>query len=308
QYNAGIDLTVLNNDLSVTVDYFNKKTTDLLFPATPDPNGPGSSIVWTNLPGFVENKGVEASVNASIVNKPTFGWDFGVNATFIQNEVSGLPGSIFSGGLHGQGVSGTLVQTIQNGLPLDAFWSRRYLGFDKATGLAIYQDEGNTLYYVGNPNPKEILGISTSLRVMKFMLTVNMNGAFGQSIYNNTLNNVINVGSINGGRNIALSVFQNPVKESFANPVTSSSRFIEKGDYLKMSNATLSYTIGNLGNVARGATIYITGQNLFVITKFTGFDPEVNVDKNSNGIPSLGIEYQPYPTARTITLGVNFSF
>jgi iron complex outermembrane receptor protein len=135
-----------------------------------------------------------------------------------------------------------------------------------------------------------------------------MNGAFGQSIYNNTLNNVINVGSINGGRNIALSVFQDPVKESFANPVTSSSRFIEKGDYLKMSNATLSYTIGNLGNAVRGASIFVTGQNLFVITKFSGFDPEVNVDKSNNFVPSVGIEYQPYPTARTITFGVNFSF
>lgn len=309
QYNAGIDLSVLNSALNITVDYFNKKTTDLLFPATADVNGPpGTSTIWTNLSGNVVNRGVEASVNANIISHEDLSWDLGVNASFIHNEVSGLPGVIATGGLHGQGVSGTLVQTIRNGLPLDAFFTRKFLGFDKTTGLAIYQDEGNTFYYVGNPNPKEVLGISTSLRYMKFNLTVNMNGAFGQSIYNNTLNNVINVGSINGGRNIAVSVLNNPVKESFANPVTSSSRFIEKGDYLKMSNATLSYTIGNLGNSVKAANIYVTGQNLFVITKFSGFDPEVNVDKNNNGIPSLGIEYQPYPTARTITFGVNFSF
>lgn len=308
QYNAGIDLTVLNSALSVTIDYFNKKTTDLLFPATPDPNGPGTSIVWTNLPGFVENRGIEASINANIINTQNFGWDFGVNGSFIHNEVQDLPIQIFTGGLHGQGVSGALVQTIQNGLPLDAFWTRNFLGWDKTTGLAMYQDEGNTFYYVGNPNPKTVLGLNTSLRYMKFNLSVNMHGAFGQSVYNNTLNNVINVGSINGGRNIALSVFQDPVKESFANPVTASSRFIEKGNFVKLSNATLSYSLGNLGNSVKGASIYVTGQNLFVITKFSGFDPEVNVDKNSNGIPSLGIEYQPYPTARTITFGVNFSF
>src|SRR5262249_21364537 len=151
-------------------------------------------------------------------------------------------------------------------------------------------------YYVGNPNPKTLLGISTSVRYKKFNLTINMNGAMGQDIYNNTLNNVINVGSINGGRNTALSVFQDPVKESFANPVTASSRFIEKGSYLKMSNATINYSLGTVGKIFKGANIYVTGQNLFVITKFTGFDPEVNVPNPINSVPSLGIEYQPYPS------------
>jgi iron complex outermembrane receptor protein len=68
---------------------------------------------------------------------------------------------------------------------------------------------------------------------------------------------------MNGGRNIAVSVFQDPVKESFANPVTASSRFIEKGNYLKMANATLSYRIGDVGKYFKGANVYVTGQNLF---------------------------------------------
>jgi iron complex outermembrane receptor protein len=118
---------------------------------------------------------------------------------------------------------------------------------------------------------------------------------------------VINVGEINGGRNIAYSVWKDPIKESFSNPVTSSSRFIENGSYLKMANVTLSYTFGDVGNIFKNAQLYATGQNLFVITKFKGFDPEVNVDKNSNGVPSVGIEYEPYPSARTVTFGINFS-
>jgi iron complex outermembrane receptor protein len=138
-------------------------------------------------------------------------------------------------------------------------------------------------------------------------LSANANGAFGHQIYNETLNNVINVGSINNGKNIALSVFQDPVKESFANPVTASSRFLESGNYLKLTNATLSYGVGNVGKIFKGINVYVTGQNLFVITKFSGFDPEVNVDKNVNGVPSVGIEYIPYPSARTVTFGVNFS-
>lgn len=308
QYNVGFDVTAFSNKLSLTVDYFNKKTTDLLFPVTADPNGPiSSTIKWSNLDGYVENKGLEVSANLAVVNKKDFGWDFGVNASFIKNQMKDLSAPIYTGTLNGQGITGTLVQTLQNGLPINAFWTRRFEGMDKATGLAIYTDEGNVFYNVGNPNPTTLLGISTSVRYKKLNLAINMNGAMGQDIYNNTLNNVINVGSINGGRNIAVSVFRDPVKESFANPVTASSRFIEKGSYLKMSNATLSYALGNLGKSIRNASMFITGQNLFVITKFSGFDPEVNVDKGTNFVPSVGIEYQPYPTPRTFTVGINFS-
>ena len=73
------------------------------------------------------------------------------------------------------------------------------------------------------------------------------------------------------------------------------------------SNATISYRIGSIGKIFRNAVVQLTGQNLFVITDFTGFDPEVNVDKSVDGIPSYGIEYTPYPTARKFILGVNFS-
>lgn len=308
QYNIGIDAGILNSRINVTVDYYNKKTTDLLFPSGPDANSPGGgSVLWKNLDGFVSNSGVEFSVNASIINKKDLSWDFGVNGAFNTNKVDGLSAPIYTGTLNGQGVSGTLVQTIQNGLPINAFYTRKYLGMDKSTGIATYQDDGNTFYYVGNPNPKTILGLSTSVRYMKLSLTINMNGAFGQSIYNNTLNNTINVGNINGGRNIALSVFKDPVKESFANPVTASSRFIEKGNYLKMSNVSLNYALGNVAKTFKGANVFITAQNLFVITKFSGFDPEVNVNKGANFVPSVGFEYQPYPSARTISVGLNFS-
>ncbi|HXO73808.1 MAG TPA: hypothetical protein VN824_01235, partial [Puia sp.] len=133
----------------------------------------------------------------------------------------------------------------------------------------------------------------------------------GQKVYNNTLNNVINVGNFKG-RNIAVSEYQAPVKEALSNPVTSSSRYIESGSYMKMANATLSYSIGNITRYFKGANVFVTGQSLFVITKYKGFDPEVNIDEaagasGGNQVPSVGIEYQPYPTARTITLGINFS-
>ena len=107
-----------------------------------------------------------------------------------------------------------------------------------------------------------------------------------------------------------ISLYQyirNPVKESFANPVTPSSRFIQNGDYLKMANLTVSYNLGDVAKTFKGANVYVTAQNLFIITKYPGFDPEVNVDRSINGVPSLGIDYARYPSSRTIIFGINFS-
>ena len=308
QYNVGFDIAFLGSRVNVTADYFNKKTTDLLFPSEIlNPPPPGSAITWKNLAGNVVNKGFEFAINGSVLRKKDFSLDLGVNATFIKNEVSGLPAPLNTGGLHGQGITGTTVEVIKNGLPINSFFTKKFLGFDNA-GFAIYEDDGFTLYYTGNPNPKALLGLTLSAAYKKLSFTANMNGAFGHKIYNNTLNSVINVGSISNGKNIAVSVLRAPVKESFANPLSASSRFLEKGNYLKMANATLSYAFGNIGKDIKGLNVYVTGQNLFVITKFTGFDPEVNVDKNQNGIPSTGIEYIPYPSARVFTFGLNVGF
>jgi len=308
QYNIGADISFSRNKFSVTMDYFNKRTSDLLFPSFPaQPAAPGAPIKWINLPGNIDNTGFEFSVNAAVINGPDMSWDVNVNATFLKNKVSGLATGIPTGDLDGQGITGTQVQLITNDQPMNVFYTREFLGMDKATGEADYRDAGDVFYYVGNPNPKNLLGFSTTFRYKKLSLNAAMNGTFGHVIYNNTLNNVINVGNIKGGRNIALSVYEDPVKESFGNRVTASSRFLENGNYLKLANATLSYDIGNVGQIFKGASVYVTGQNLFVITKFSGFDPEVNVDKRSNDVPSVGIEYIPYPSARTITLGVNFS-
>ncbi|RYY57756.1 MAG: SusC/RagA family TonB-linked outer membrane protein [Chitinophagaceae bacterium] len=308
QYNVGVDFGLMKGRITGSVDYFNKRTTDLLFPTFPiQPAPPGTVVTWKNLDGNIDNSGVEVTINANLVNKKDFSWDLGVFATFLDNKVEGLAAPIFTGELNGQGVSGTFVQTIQNGLPMNAFYTRDFQGIDPQTGQAIYADGGSSFFYVGNPNARTLLGISTTVNYKKLALTINMNGSFGQDVYNNTLNNVINVGSINGGRNIAVENYEASIKEALSNPVTSSSRFIQKGSYMKMANATFSYSLGNVGKSFKGANIFVTGQNLFVLTDFTGFDPEVNVDKNLNGVPSVGIEYTPYPSARTITLGVNFS-
>lgn len=180
------------------------------------------------------------------------------------------------------------------------------MGIDKTTGQSIYQEDGDVSYYGKDANPRTLLGLSSEMSYKKFGLVINMNGAMGHYLYNNTAQSVVPITNL-GSRNVASSLISASVKEDLSNPITSSTRFLEKGNYLKMANMTLSYDLGQFAKFVKGARVSLTGQNLFVITNFTGFDPEVNVDKNIGGIPSNGIEYIPYPTARRIQLNFNFS-
>lgn len=307
QYNFGVDLGFLDGRFGLTVDYFNKTTTDLLYPTSPiQPAAPGSVVTWKNLDGKIVNKGVEAALTSRIIDNDRFGLNFNVNATFIRNNVSGLAGVIQTGQLNGQGLSGVNSEVIQSGHPLNAFYLQQFVSIDPTTGQASYVDNGR-LQFVGDPNPKTLFGAGLTARYRKLSLIANATGVSGNLIYNNTLNSIGNVGQIGAGKNIALSNFESPVVESLSNRLTASSRFLEKGDYLKLSNLTLSYAFGDLGKTFKGASIYAIGQNLFVITKYTGFDPEVNTNKSVNGVPSAGIDYAGYPTARIFTFGVNFS-
>ena len=246
------------------------------------------------------NQGWEILVNSVLIKKKEIDWNLSVNATFLQNNVSGLPAPVGAGFLAGP------IEIIENGLPMYAFFTRKFLGLDKSTGYSVYQDDGATFHFVGNPNPKFLAGFSSIFRYNKFLLTANMYGSFGQDIYNFTLMN-LNVNGIMGG-NMARSVYKDPVKESFGNPVTPSSRYIHKGSFLKMANLTIAYNIRDLANDLKEVNVYVTAQNLFIITKYEGFDPEVNVDnRNRNGVAALGIDGMRYPSSRSFNVGINLT-
>jgi len=305
QYNAGIDIGAFENRLTFSADYFYKTTTDLLFPTTPgEPRPANAAIRWENLDGKIVNKGIELSLSTAIVRNEKVDVGFNANATFIRNEVSDLVGAaIPTGAINGQGLSGALGQSIRNGYPINAFFLPQYNGLTDR-GL----NNIGSIVYAGSPNPRTLLGLGLNARYGKLSLVANMTGVFGQMIYNNTLNAIGAVGGIGAGKNIALSTFENPIKESTGNPTAASTRYLEKGDYLKLSNLTLSYSLGDVIGFVKGARIYATGQNLFVITKYTGFDPEINtIKQGANQVPSVGIDYLAYPSARTFTFGVNFS-
>jgi outer membrane receptor protein involved in Fe transport len=299
--NIGLDFTIFNNKVNGTVDYFYKNTSDVLFQLTAIQPAPATAY-FINLPGNIINKGIELSLSSMIVQNKNFSWELGVNGTYLTNNFENYNGpDVLTGGIHGQGVTNTFSQIITNNKPINEFYLKQFSGFDK---------DGNSIIatnptFAGDPNPHYLLGLSTTVTYKKLSFIVNARGAFGYKIYNNTATSVTNLGIITTGKNIGAFNIGSP--QAVSDAVAASTRYLESGNYLKLGNATISYALGNIGTLIKGANIYLTGSNLFVITKFTGFDPEVNVDKSTAGVPSLSIEYVPYPTPRTITFGLNFT-
>ena len=305
--NVGIDFSLFKDRLTGSVDYFNKKTTDVLFEQTIAQPAPSGKI-WVNLDGEVVNSGVEIMVTGNLMRSKDINWNLSTNVSFLDNTVNGLTGFYETGALRGQGFSNVFGQRVIAGQPLNVWYLGKFEGIDKSTGQSIYTggDPSVNKFYVGSPNPKTLLGVSTDFSYKKFTATLNMNGAFGHYLFNNTAASVLGIGNL-PNRNIAKSLIGVEPKEALSNAPAPSTRNLEKGNYLKMTNATISYRVGNVGKSIKNLNISLTGQNLFVITNYTGFDPEVNTDGANGGIPSFGIEYIPYPSARTIHLGITFS-
>jgi len=304
--NAGIDFSILDYRLSGSIEYFNRTNEDLLFNFQAIQPAPDTRY-WINLPGKVVNNGIEVALNAFLVESESLNWQLGVNASFLNNELQDYNGpTVLAGGLFGQGSSGATSQRLANGQPLNAFYLREWNGIGE-DGFDDLTDDGNSFFYSGDPNPDVLLGISTALSYGKLSVNLNFNGALGYQVFNNTKMSVLPIGNL-GSRNIDASLLDGPIQENTANSIKPSTRYLEDADYLKLANATVAYDLGQIGNTVKNVRIYVTGQNLLVFTGYTGFDPEVNTVNDLDGVPSAGIEYTPYPSARTILFGANFSF
>lgn len=309
-FNLGLNFGLFKGRVYGTVDFYNKKTTDILFQTTAIQPAP-SSISFVNLKDAeLINSGFEFALGATILDKKDFGWESNFNLAFNKNKIqnftdpnTGLDLLVRTAEVSGQGVSGTLAQVIANGQPVNVYYLKPFLGYN-ADGTQKIGDPGSEAF-AGDPNPHTLVGFSNTLRYKKLSLGINFGGALGFLIYNNTATSVTNVSGIKNGRNIDLAAYNSP--ESIKSSAAASTRFLEKGDYLKLRNITLRYNIGNAGKYVKNLTAFVSGTNLFVITKFSGFDPEVNIDKSNNSYPSRSIEYIPYPTSRTVSFGLNFS-
>lgn len=301
----GVDFTTKNGRLSATVDYYkNERTNMLFFAPTPGGFAPQSNW-WINLPGNVTNKGWEFSVNYKIVKGNKFNWDVNANVTTVSNNVTGLPTPINTGAVSGQGLTGAFAQTLTNGSPIFTWSMPVFQGFD-GNGNARYA-AGAANQLVGTALPKMFAGLTNNFSYGRWNLSVFLNAVTGHYIYNNTANALLLKGSLRNARNVTNAVGNGP--ENPFNPGSVSTRFLEKGDFIRLANMNLSYAFDiKSGKAIKTLTAFASGQNLALFSKYSGIDPEVNVDKSINGIPSRGFDYTQYPRPMVITVGINVGF
>jgi len=303
---GGLDWAIASNRLSGTIDYFNVQRKNLIF-FGPSPGGFGNgSSIWQNLPGTVVNNGLEVSLKYEAIIKGSFNWNIAYNMTFYHNTMKDLTQPpIQTGAVSGQGLSGAYAQVIQDGQALFTWNMPIFQGFDPATGYAKYADNAAN-HLVGNPQPKFTAGLTNNFSYKNWSLSVFLNSSRGFYVYNNTANAYFLAGSLKTAHNVDYATYHSI--ENGINPGAVSTRFLEKGDFIRLSNVTLSHNFKVDGKFIKTFGINITGQNLYLWTNYSGLDPEVNVDKNINGVPSRGFDYAGFPKARTYTFGVNLGF
>ena len=319
QMDIGIDFGLFNERLVGTIDYFNKVSENILLEVVPaDPIQPTATF-WTNVPDMeIQNSGLEFSLEYRSDPRNAFVYSIGGNLTYIDNQVENSPFAVLTTGrATGAGQTGATINGYINGEPIGAFYMKEFVGIGP-DGLNAFRDINgddqvleNDRTVVGSALPEFIYGFYMNFEYKGFDLGLNFNGVSGNQIYNHTTMSLFNRGNLASSFNTTDFAVEFP-SEDITNSNEVSTRYLEDGDFLRLNNATLGYTATSaqlgLGNGFKSIRLFITGQNLFVITDYTGFDPEVNTGGSIGGIQTFGIDRFTYPTARTILLGVNASF
>ncbi len=319
QTDLGLDFGLWNGALSGTIDVFRKVSNNILLQVIPaDPVQPAPEV-WSNVEDMtITNKGAEFELDYRHRSENSITYNVGGNITYITNKVEKSPYSIIpAGSVSGAGITSSTINGYVNGEPIGTFYLKEFTGLD-ANGLSIYRDlDGDGIITdkdriaAGTALPNLIYSFYGSTAYKGFDLSINFNGVSGNKTYNYTQN--VSFSKLRLAKNV------NATREAIANeneslnnatPVTS--RYLKDGAYLRLNNASLGYNFNTkslgINKWVSAIRLSVTGQNLFVITKYTGYDPEVNVDRAISGVSSYGIDYLSYPKARSIIFGLNFSF
>jgi iron complex outermembrane receptor protein len=319
QTDIGVDFELFNSRLTGTFDYYNKVSDNILLERTPaDPVQPTSTF-WTNLSGMeIQNSGFELSLEHR--NSPTsdFQYSIGGNVSTNNNEVVNSPFSVLTtGAAQGAGQTGATINGYINGEPIGAFYMLEHDGIGE-DGLNEFVDrngDGEVLeddrFVAGSALPDVLYGLQVGLNYKDLGLRLNFSGAAGHQIYNHTAMSIFNRGNLAANSNTTEFATEFP-EEDISNSNTVSTRYLEDGDYVRLNSATLSYNVSpeliGLSGAIRNLELTVTGQNLFLITGYSGFDPEVNTGTEISGIQTFGIDRFTYPSPRTYQVGVNLSF
>ena len=337
QYNAGFDLDLFNNRISLIVDGYVKNTNDMLVPmSVPVTSGYSDVYVPSINAGKIQNKGFEVTLSTKNIIKNDFKWSsdavFSYNKNNVENINSDTPIITASGGFN------SAIGLIKAGYPVNVFYGYitdgifqnqaevdshavQMPGSNSATSTApgdirfkdlnndgVVNDKDRTI--IGNPNPKFTFSFNNTFSYKNFDLTIFLQGSYGNDIFNanrmytEAMSIIQNQSTAVLGRWTGEGTSNNIPRAIYGDPNQNSrvsDRYIEDGSYLKIKNINLSYTLPKavFGQNFNSVKIFVSAQNLVTWTKYSGFDPEVPVN---------GIDNGTYPITRTVSLGLNIGF
>ena len=338
QFNVGIDFGWLDNRLQLTVEYYYKRTRDLLQNVTiPSSSGFSNQLVNS---GNVTNQGVEVTLSFDAIKKRAFKWNFSANFALNRNRISGLDGDQYATALWSKADQ---VFLQRNGCPIgtlfgyveDGFYdnisevrsNRAYaaLSDDEAlrhVGEIKYRDlngdgqitqDDRTI--IGNTNPDFTYSMTHNFSYRNFSLSFMIQGSQGNDILNYNLTDVTlsNIGNIPVSAYLGRWTPETATTASWPKATAGytrtwlvSNRYVENGSYMKMKYITLAYDWRKPFRGIENIHFSLTANNLFTITKYSWFDPDVNAGGTNAACP--GVDSYSYPSARTFALGVNFTF
>lgn len=319
ELNLGLDFALMKNRISGSIDLYRRVTRDMLYNySVPTPPYLFSTIL-ANV-GSMENRGVEVLINTIPVRTKDFDWNSNLTFSTNKNKLITLSNTLFQTTLNYFTAGGT-------GEPIQTYTHRVYIG--KAIGQfygwksidiaadstwiiqgadgkpkSVKNGNENDKQILGNGVPKFIGGWNNTFRYKNWDLSVNLRGAFGFKILN--LQKMYYANPKINQYNMLKSAFD-PVynKTPIYTDLAYVSYYIEQGDYVKIDNASLGYSLNLKNNkYVKNARVYVAGLNLYTITKYSGVDPELNSQGFNPGVD----ERDKYPTTRTFTIGANFSF
>jgi len=315
--NLGIDISMFNN-INLSIDLYNRKTTDLLYEySVPVPPNIYNST-WANV-GEMSNKGIEFTISATPLKKSKFSWKLNFNASYNKNKLVSLSDEKYNynylmlGELGGYlGMTGEYSYKLEEGEPIGNIFAWEFAGFSDDQKWQVWNADHSEKIHpteatfkdkkvVGNGLPKTWVGFNNTFTYNNFDLSFGLKGAFFFDILNTYAIGRRNVGYL--PNNIEKMVITDPeiskVRDT-RNYVTD--YHVESGDYLKLDNLTIGYSIPV--KFARQLRVYVSGKNLFVLTDYSGDDPEESI---TGLVPSYDSCWD-YPKVKTFTFGFKLNF
>ena len=324
-FNVGLDFGMLQGRLSGSIEFYNKKTKDLIWDYPVSSYAYPFGSISANV-GEITNIGVEFSLSATPVQTKNFTWNTTLNLSHNSNTVDRLSNDIYKTSTFTQGdpmVAGVSAngwtQRVMEGEPLGTFYTYEWAGVD-SEGISVYytrdektgERDGKTTRdpeykdrtITGCAQPKLNLGWNNNFTYKNWNASMFLTGVFGHDVYNGLRSHYTAPDFFAGGKNVMKEFItdRNPKDTGSNRP---SDRFLENGSYVRLQSLSVGYTFKNFDGWLQSLQLYVTMNNVFTITGYKGLDPEVNL----GGIdPGVDYRWKVYPHTRTTMIGAKINF